>query len=179
MRCPESPSAQGLPPDGGLAAEELESALAVADSGESDDGLHEEVKPGRAHAPVTWLFAFDEGAVDYVLKPPAPERLAKVAARLMEAFAAYTAQTDYEIGRVIDALRQVDQLHNTLVFCIIGDNGASMEGGVYGSFNELASLAGEAPPPQFWLRLLNMKQVICLLLTAGALNWSAPLPLGS
>ena len=79
----------------------------------------------------------------------------KIAARLMEAFAAYTAQTDYEVGRIIDALQQVDQLHNTLVFCIIGDNGASMEGGVYGSFNELASLAGEFPPTPLILAHLD------------------------
>ena len=53
----------------------------------------------------------------------------KIAARLMEAFAAYTAQTDYEIGRVLDALAAGrTSSHNTLVFCIIGDNGASMEG---------------------------------------------------
>jgi arylsulfatase A-like enzyme len=79
----------------------------------------------------------------------------KIAARLMEAFAAYTAQTDYEIGRILDALEQVDQLHNTLVFCILGDNGASMEGGVRGSFNELASLAGDDPPPELILQHLD------------------------
>ena len=56
----------------------------------------------------------------------------RVAARLMEAFAAYTAQTDYEVGRVLDALEQIGQLHNTLVFWMIGDNGASMEGTLNG-----------------------------------------------
>jgi len=66
----------------------------------------------------------------------------RIAARLMEAFAAYTAQTDYEIGRLLDALEQTGQLNNTLTICMIGDNGASMEGGPYGSFNELATVAG-------------------------------------
>ena len=66
----------------------------------------------------------------------------KVAARLMEAFAAYTAQTDHEVGRVLDALEQVGQLHNTLIFWIVGDNGASMEGTLYGAFNEMATLGG-------------------------------------
>jgi arylsulfatase A-like enzyme len=66
----------------------------------------------------------------------------RVAARLMEVFAAYTAQTDYEIGRVLDALEEIGQLHNTLIFCEIGDNGASMEGTLSGAFNELATLQG-------------------------------------
>jgi arylsulfatase A-like enzyme len=40
----------------------------------------------------------------------------------------YTAQTDYEVGRVLDALGEIGQFHNTLIFWEIGDNGASMEG---------------------------------------------------
>lgn len=79
----------------------------------------------------------------------------RVAARLMEAFAAYTAQTDYSVGRVLDALEQVGQLHNTLVFWIIGDNGASMEGTPYGCFNELAALAGIPEDPSFLVQHLD------------------------
>jgi Sulfatase len=66
----------------------------------------------------------------------------RVAARLMEAFAGYTAQTDYEVGRVLDALRDIGQLDNTLVIWEIGDNGASMEGTLNGVFNEMSSLNG-------------------------------------
>ena len=66
----------------------------------------------------------------------------RVASRLMEAFAAYTAQTDYEVGRILDALEQVGQTGNTLIFWEIGDNGASMEGTLRGVFNEQASLNG-------------------------------------
>ena len=66
----------------------------------------------------------------------------RVAARLMEAFAGYTAQTDYEVGRVLDALRDLGQLDNTLVIWEIGDNGASMEGTLNGVFNEMSSLNG-------------------------------------
>src|SRR5512136_1383989 len=79
----------------------------------------------------------------------------RVAARLMEAFAAYTAQTDYEVGRVLDALEQVGQLHNTLIFWIIGDNGASMEGTPYGCFNELAALGGLVEDPAYILKNLD------------------------
>lgn len=79
----------------------------------------------------------------------------RVAARLMEAFAAYTAQTDYEVGRLLDALEQVGQLDNTLIFWIIGDNGASMEGTPYGAFNEGAALGGIPEDPAFMLRHLD------------------------
>jgi arylsulfatase A-like enzyme len=67
----------------------------------------------------------------------------RVASRLMEAFAAYTAQTDHEVGRLIDAVADTGQLENTLVIWEIGDNGASMEGSLYGLFNEMVGLGGE------------------------------------
>ena len=67
----------------------------------------------------------------------------KVAARLMEAFAAFTAQTDFEVGRIIDAIEEMGQLDNTLIFWEIGDNGSSMEGTLYGVFNEMTSLNGQ------------------------------------
>jgi arylsulfatase A-like enzyme len=60
----------------------------------------------------------------------------------METFAAYTAQTDAVVGRVLDALRDMGQLNNTLVIWEIGDNGASMEGTLSGVFNEMSSLNG-------------------------------------
>ena len=61
----------------------------------------------------------------------------RVAARLMETFAAFTAQTDHEVGRVIDSIRDIGQLDNTLIMWEIGDNGASMEGTLKGVFNEM------------------------------------------
>ncbi|HJZ54678.1 MAG TPA: arylsulfatase, partial [Gemmataceae bacterium] len=66
----------------------------------------------------------------------------RVAARLMEAFAGYTAQTDHEVGRIIQAIEDMGQLDNTLIFWEIGDNGASMEGTLNGVFNEMSSLNG-------------------------------------
>jgi arylsulfatase len=79
----------------------------------------------------------------------------RVAERLMEVFAAYTAQTDYEIGRVLDALDEMGQLHNTLIFCEIGDNGASMEGTLSGAFNELATLQGVPESTAFLLQHMD------------------------
>lgn len=62
--------------------------------------------------------------------------------RLMENYAAYMAYTDAEIGRLIESLRRSGELDNTLVMYIVGDNGASPEGGLEGTFSEVASLLG-------------------------------------
>lgn len=64
----------------------------------------------------------------------------KVAARLMEAYAGFAEHTDEQVGRVISLLEEMNALDNTLIFYILGDNGASGEGGIHGSVNELAAL---------------------------------------
>lgn len=64
----------------------------------------------------------------------------RLAARQMEVFAAFAEYADFEIGRLIDSLRQQGELDNTLVFYVLGDNGTSAEGGPNGVFNELTSL---------------------------------------
>lgn len=61
----------------------------------------------------------------------------KIYAHEMEVFAGFLAYTDHEVGRLIDAIDQIGELDNTLVFYIVGDNGASAEGGLAGSVNEL------------------------------------------
>ncbi len=66
----------------------------------------------------------------------------KVAARLMEVFAGFMAQTDHEIGRVIAALQQTGQLDNTMIIYIAGDNGASLEGNLYGTDNIMEQVNG-------------------------------------
>ena len=66
----------------------------------------------------------------------------RVYARLMENYAAYMAYTDHEVGRLIDSLRTSAELENTLVMYVVGDNGASAEGGLEGTFSEIASLIG-------------------------------------
>jgi len=61
----------------------------------------------------------------------------KIYAHEMEVFAGFLAHTDDEVGRLINAIDQIGELDNTLVFYIVGDNGASAEGGLAGSINEL------------------------------------------
>lgn len=71
-----------------------------------------------------------------------PEIAKQVYSRLMENYAAYMAYTDHEVGRLIDSLRTSGELDNTLVMYLVGDNGASAEGGMEGTFSEIASLLG-------------------------------------
>ena len=56
--------------------------------------------------------------------------------RQMEIFAGFAEHTDYEVGRLVEALEERGQLDNTLFFYIVGDNGSSAEGGMIGMYNE-------------------------------------------
>jgi arylsulfatase A-like enzyme len=71
-----------------------------------------------------------------------PEALKPVLARQMEVYAGFLAHTDHHVGRLIDALQELEVLDDTLVYYIIGDNGASAEGTLNGTFNELLTLNG-------------------------------------
>ncbi|MCX5851562.1 MAG: arylsulfatase [Deltaproteobacteria bacterium] len=66
----------------------------------------------------------------------------QLSAYMMEIYAGFLEQTDYNIGRMLDAIEKLGQLDNTLVIYIVGDNGASAEGGANGTFNEMAHLNG-------------------------------------
>ena len=72
--------------------------------------------------------------MDAALKP--------VLARQMEVYAGFLEQTDYHVGRVIDAVEDLGILDDTLIYYIVGDNGASAEGTLNGTFNEMLSLNG-------------------------------------
>ncbi|HLW64357.1 MAG TPA: arylsulfatase [Gemmataceae bacterium] len=60
----------------------------------------------------------------------------KLFAHQMEIFAGFGEYCDYEVGRVVRAIEDMGQLENTLIFYIVGDNGASGEGTLTGLFNE-------------------------------------------
>ncbi|PKN32313.1 MAG: arylsulfatase, partial [Deltaproteobacteria bacterium HGW-Deltaproteobacteria-20] len=62
--------------------------------------------------------------------------------RQVEVFAAYVAYTDHEIGRVIQAIRDMGKFDDTLIIYINGDNGTSAEGGPLGTPNEVAFFNG-------------------------------------
>lgn len=63
-------------------------------------------------------------------------------ARQMEVFAGFGEQTDFEIGRLLQAIEDMGQLDNTLIFYEAGDNGASAEGGMNGLFSEMTYFNG-------------------------------------
>jgi arylsulfatase A-like enzyme len=66
----------------------------------------------------------------------------KLFARQAEVYAGYTAYTDNEIGRVIQAVEDMGQLDNTLIIYIDGDNGTSPEGTLSGTPNQYTSYNG-------------------------------------
>jgi arylsulfatase A-like enzyme len=71
-----------------------------------------------------------------------PDDLKPVLARQMEVYAGFLEHTDHHVGRLVEALEDLDILDDTLVYYIVGDNGASAEGTPNGCFNELAILNG-------------------------------------
>jgi arylsulfatase A-like enzyme len=60
----------------------------------------------------------------------------KLFSRMMEVYAGFTAETDFEMGRLLEVVRALPDADNTLVFYQVGDNGASAEGGLVGLLNE-------------------------------------------
>jgi arylsulfatase len=80
----------------------------------------------------TEIQSWDE--VDPKMKP--------VLAREMEVYAGFLEHTDHHVGRLIDTLKDLQILDDTLIYVIIGDNGASAEGTLNGSFNEMLMLNG-------------------------------------
>ena len=70
----------------------------------------------------------------------------KVYSALFENFAGYFAFTDHEVGRLLDAVKELPDAENTMVIYIVGDNGASAEGGPDGTLNEIMNLNGISVP---------------------------------
>jgi arylsulfatase A-like enzyme len=66
--------------------------------------------------------------------------LKPILARQMENYAGFMEHTDHHVGRLIDAVRDLEILEDTLVYVIVGDNGASAEGQLKGTFNEMLAV---------------------------------------
>jgi arylsulfatase A-like enzyme len=84
-----------------------------------------------------------------------PARLKAYYARQMEVYAGYSENADYNVGRVIDAIEELGELHNTLIMWVWGDNGASMEGTITGSFNEMTMQNGIPLSDEMQLQLVE------------------------
>jgi arylsulfatase len=71
-----------------------------------------------------------------------PAALKPVLVRQMEVYAGYMEYVDHHVGRLLDGLKKLEILDDTLVYYIIGDNGASAEGTLNGTFNEMLNFNG-------------------------------------
>src|SRR5213596_3823393 len=71
-----------------------------------------------------------------------PDELKPILARQMEVYAGFLEHTDHHIGRLVDTLDDLGVLEDTLVYYVIGDNGASAEGTINGTFNEMFMFNG-------------------------------------
>ena len=60
----------------------------------------------------------------------------RVAIRLMETYAGFAEHADQQVGRLVDALDELEVLDDTLFVYLLGDNGASGEGGIEGTIRE-------------------------------------------
>jgi arylsulfatase A-like enzyme len=86
-----------------------------------------------------------------------PAALKPVLTRQMEVYAGFLEYADHHVGRLIEALKKINQLDNTLIYYIIGDNGASAEGTLQGTFNEMINFNGAAAleTPEFLIKTLD------------------------
>ena len=96
-----------------------------------------------------------------------PDNLKTFYARQMEVYAGFSENADYNVGRVLDAIEELGELDNTLVLWIWGDNGASMEGTITGSFNELTMQNGIPLTDEMQLQLSERY--------GGLDQWGAPI----
>lgn len=80
-----------------------------------------------------------------------PEALKPVLRRQMEVYAGYLEYADHYVGELVDSLEQLGILDDTLIYYVIGDNGASPEGTLQGTFSELISInyRGDIETPEF------------------------------
>jgi arylsulfatase A-like enzyme len=86
-----------------------------------------------------------------------PEDLKPVLRRQMEVYAGFLEFTDHHVGRLLDALDDLEIAEDTLIYYIIGDNGASAEGTLNGTYNEMINFNGAAAieTPEFMMERLD------------------------
>ncbi|GLS39437.1 arylsulfatase [Mesorhizobium tianshanense] len=86
-----------------------------------------------------------------------PEEMKPVLRRQMEVYAGFLEYADHHVGRLLDSLDQMKLTGDTLIYYIIGDNGASAEGTLIGCYNEMANFNGLAAleTPQFLMERLD------------------------
>ncbi len=86
-----------------------------------------------------------------------PAALKPVLIRQMEVYAGFMEYTDYHVGRLVDSIKKLGILDDTLIYYIIGDNGASAEGTLNGTYNEMINFNGASAleTPEFLMARLD------------------------
>ena len=86
-----------------------------------------------------------------------PAALKPVLVRQMEVYAGFLEYADHHVGRLVDSLKKLNLLDDTLIYYIIGDNGASAEGTLHGTYNEMINFNGAAAleTPEFLMERLD------------------------
>jgi arylsulfatase A-like enzyme len=86
-----------------------------------------------------------------------PEEMKPVLRRQMEVYAGFLEYTDHHVGRIVDSLEKLGILEDTLIYYIVGDNGASAEGTLIGAYNEMANFNGLASleTPEFLIERID------------------------
>ena len=86
-----------------------------------------------------------------------PAALKPVLIRQMEVYAGFMEYTDYHVGRLFDTLKSLGILDETLIYYIIGDNGASAEGTLNGTYNEMINFNGASAleTPEFLMERID------------------------
>jgi arylsulfatase len=84
-------------------------------------------------------------------------KMRPVLARQMEVYAGFLEHTDHHVGRLIEALKDLEVLDDTLIYVITGDNGASSEGQLTGTFNEMLGVNGflGIETPEFLTKMID------------------------
>jgi arylsulfatase A-like enzyme len=86
-----------------------------------------------------------------------PAALKPVLIRQMEVYAGFMEYTDYHVGRLVDSIKRLGILDDTLIYYIIGDNGASAEGTLHGTYNEMINFNGASAleTPEFLMERID------------------------
>jgi arylsulfatase A-like enzyme len=86
-----------------------------------------------------------------------PAALKPVLIRQMEVYAGFMEYTDHHVGRLVDSIKKLGLLDDTLIYYIIGDNGASAEGTLHGTYNEMINFNGAAAleTPEFLMERID------------------------
>ena len=129
--------------------------------GQFDDGWDAQRERTFARQKELGIIPADAELTDRHAEIPAwddmDDELKPVLAREMEVYAGFLEHTDHHVGRLFDALEDLEILDDTIVYYIIGDNGASAEGTLNGAFNEMANFNGmaELETPEFLLSKMD------------------------